>query len=116
MTLDYTLAKELKVAGFKQGSIDQERPHSWYDAGGDLSDWWTGDDGTYIPTLSELIEACGEELIAIQREYPESSDGKTWCAVREWYAYYPPEVERGEYGNSPEEAVARLWLAINKKS
>ena len=71
----------------------------------------------YIPTLSELIEACGDNLIAIKRDdllNPCDDKGK-WCAVKEWECYYPPEVTEGQYGSSPEEAVAALYLAINKK-
>ena len=55
-------------------------------------------------TLSELIEACGDRFHALK-------------------IYHEPEVEcmamprtgRTERGKTPEEAVARLWLAVNKK-
>lgn len=69
------------------------------------------------PTLSELIEACGDNLIAIQNRhllngFDEQFTTK-WCAVKEWEAYYPPEVSVGYYGSTPEEAVANLWLTLH---
>jgi hypothetical protein len=58
-----------------------------------------------IPTLSELIEKCVEEIWTLRQ------DGKgRWVAkthgLQEQYVPYSP---------TPEEAVARLWLALNKK-
>lgn len=57
-------------------------------------------DWLYEPTLSELIEACGGfcfELIKLPNEQ--------WCAKE--------SGNRGS-GSTPEEAVARLWLALRK--
>jgi hypothetical protein len=67
------------------------------------------------PPLSELIDACGDKLIALQR-HDESFDigFQGWEAVSEWEVYYPPEIVIGAYGKTPEEAVSRLWLLINK--
>ena len=54
------------------------------------------------PTLSELIEACGDSFHSL------SMDDKThWVA--NWRVY-------GESrGSTPEEAVAKLYIALNKK-
>jgi hypothetical protein len=55
------------------------------------------------PTLSELIEACGESFFALIR----APDNK-------WKAVARAEVSGGIFGDTPEEAVARLWRALNK--
>lgn len=106
--MNYELAKELKDAGFPQECHGYKI--------------FSSENLPYYPNLSELIEACGYKLRAIQREdyedelYDiETPNEKKWCAVKEWYEFYPPAVEIGEYGSTPEEAVARLWLTLNKK-
>lgn len=90
--MDYELAKELKDAGFRQ---DLERKPIWVR---DL-------DGTMLtlPTLSELIEACRGSFFRLTYAdgWEASSDsGGKWTYVG---------------GLTPEEAVAYLWLALNKK-
>jgi hypothetical protein len=56
----------------------------------------------YYPTLSELIEACGDQFFQLKR-----------CQSNQW------QVEaRGEWGtcgSTPSEAVAALWLALQEK-
>jgi hypothetical protein len=111
--MNYELAKELKDKGF---------PNS--------NDWKKGrvigvgvcmirDDGEdfdYVPTLSELIEACGECLSHIKR-YP-LEDCVYWWAVSHC-GHKEHEIGGNnleEQGKTPEEAVARLWLALNKKN
>lgn len=108
--MNYSLAKELKDAGFEQ-HLDQ------YD---DCNNWCVHTntfalrpeirESACAPTLSELIEACGKELKNLHHyngSYENTwvcnftTDGKTM----EWH---------GE-GHTPEEAVARLWLALNTK-
>lgn len=59
----------------------------------------------YIPTLSELIEACGDDFIALERSTASPSD---------WYAHgITGGTEDEGYGSNPEEAVTNLWLAQN---
>lgn len=58
-----------------------------------------------IPTLSELIEACGDWFIELSKE----PDG--WAATYDEDGNMPVMIE----GSTPEEAVARLWLSINNK-
>jgi hypothetical protein len=57
----------------------------------------------YVPTLEELISACGKRLSRIIQTEVQ------WIA----YADYPPRLH---VVNAPtiEEAVALLWLALNK--
>jgi len=60
------------------------------------------------PTLSELIEACGDGFGKLQQE------SSMWRF--RWYACDLVNEEGSlEKGSTPEEAVARLWLALNKK-
>lgn len=60
-----------------------------------------------MPTLSELIEVCGEDFQCLTR------------GIDKWMASFISD-ETNEYtvlsGATPEEAVARLWLAINNKT
>ena len=93
--MNYELAKELKDAGFPAPKYFVET---------------FSEDKTYIPTLSELISAI---------KIPEPEIGfftlafihTEWVAGYEKYEAFHPEA----VGATPEEAVARLWLALNKK-
>jgi len=93
--ISYELAKQLKEAGFPQdGDIEQWENH------GDNSG-----DGVFKPTLSELIEACGDEFESLSL-----------------HPYYDGDIYMvfgrntlGFNGSTPEEAVANLYLALNKK-
>jgi len=73
-----------------------------------------------IPTLSELIEACGEGFSELVRS-------NNYITKPMWLAYPSEEAFNKsdndcvldccgyEIGSTPEEAVTNLWLAINKK-
>lgn len=97
------LAKQLKDAGFPQ----PPKPPPEY-----ASLAWHGD--VYIPTLSELIEACGELPIIFK------SGGRWFAATWEGKFFGDHYIDgRLEYNlqesDTPEEAVAHLWLELNKK-
>jgi hypothetical protein len=115
--IDYELAKKLGEAGFPQGTL-------WYYIGEhkelETQDHWKTVEWEWgncreweeivsisAPTLSELIEACGKEFESL---------GKLEEKGYEWYTETwgrNGEYER-IYGSTPEEAVARLWLALNQ--
>lgn len=62
----------------------------------------------YFPTLSELIEACGDRFVILRNR------GQVWLASN------CTEIDDDQKcsivsANSPEEAVAYLWLILNKK-
>jgi len=84
--MTHELAKELKDAGFPQREGR----------------------GVKHPTLSELIEACGDKFYGLHR-----------MVNGEWLAFmYDIEDSTRQVetiGSMPEEAVAHLWLALNKK-
>lgn len=96
--MNYKLAKKLKDAGFPQES--QVSPSICDE--GSLRNY--NIEPCFYPTLSELIEACGDEIVLVKFK-----EDNTWCAGTniDYYA----DVE----GETPEEAVATLWLELNKK-
>lgn len=59
-----------------------------------------------IPTLSELIEACGDEFRNLTQEY-----GRWHTNFIQGHDYDYGETE----GSTPEEAVANLYLALHEK-
>jgi predicted nucleic acid-binding Zn ribbon protein len=99
--MDYTLAKKLKDAGFVQKGK------------GYIERWdFAQDEPLYIPTLSELIDACGERFEELNKIghgiKPKWNAASYSCEECGWDGM---EVGRGL---TKEEAVANLWLAINK--
>lgn len=134
--LSYELSKKLKDAGFPQEYAKSIPLMDFaYDEGEELhmlhkdndTYLWTGNNYTTIakdysdnalmevqrdfikcPTLSELIEACGPffyQLINIGSEF-----GYHWGAT-----YRSMIKELKSEGSTPEEAVANLYLALNKE-
>src|SRR6187549_1540843 len=99
--LSYELAKELKDAGFPQTN-----GHLIFKSGITLADSgkkWS-DNSACLPTLSELIEACGKEFNSL-----------FLLGNGNWVAHDNSEEEPPVYGALPEEAVAKLWLALHGK-
>ena len=101
--MTYEICKQLKDAGFPQGIPD------CYTFEGD---WIPEEERRYVPTLSELIEACGNEFGSLSRwggfrKFTPLSD--------EWVCW---KVNGDGYdscgGKTPEEAVVKLWLELNK--
>lgn len=98
--ISYELANELKEAGFPQN-------HECID-GKELGAGVTGAClcTPRIPTLSELIEACDWKFAALYA--PDKTDeGGYQCWVAD--SRFPEDG----VGSTAEEAVARLWLALN---
>ena len=125
--MTYELAKELEEAGFPQNigvgdsffglpisitrmRINDAHPvtvHLGNIEGYDISK----DVDCKIPTLSELIAACGEGFGALARN---GQFIKYTVLSTQFVAWGREKVYQGG-GVTPEEAVARLWLAIKKK-
>lgn len=112
--MNYELAKKLKDAGFPQGDWGcQGKYWSNYDGGNSLTEpgiidaseanFGFMEDLYRIPTLSELIEACGKcnfILADVDTHWNASGySGSTYHIIQ---------------AVTPEEAVANLWLAFNK--
>jgi hypothetical protein len=85
--MTYELAKQLKDAGFLQPKYSDK-------------DWDTYE--RMFPNLSELIEACGDGYFLL-----EHIRGNRWVAVKGL-------IPISEIGITLEEAVANLWLKLNK--
>ncbi len=137
--MNYELAKQLKDAGFPQhenllvGQADMngrnwiepkhlvmDEPELVESLGSEnckkraaycyTLDFLDSDEGkaltVYIPTLEQLIEACGDGYMVVHR-----GDDGLWdiCSKDA-----PVNFEDNQY-STPIEAVARLWLALNKR-
>ena len=121
--MDYNLAKELRDSGFKQDRngfmlIPHPKPFStcsrttksFYDGVVPESEQNIYGKDLYEPSLSELIEACGDDFCFTLEI---NLFDKKWYAY-DWDHQGHNYFYKGE-GSTPSEAVARLWLAINKK-
>jgi hypothetical protein len=100
--MNYELAKELKDAGFPQ-NLDGNttlsgKPLKFY---GKLGE-------PYCPTLEELLSACGQQFHSL---ISTGATGWDACEFKEPFADTLPLRINGP---TPNEAVARLWLALNK--
>lgn len=125
--MNYELAKELKDAGFPQdgkglyagniGPVNLESVSPGEVVG------FAHEDFSYVPTLSELVDAC-KPIKADDFGLVVSLDG--WLAYYNYIGYFEHHnkflfendtynVKAEGFGSTPEEAVARLWLALNKK-
>jgi hypothetical protein len=114
--ISYELAQQLKDAGFPKDGFEFQEAIPDVKVNEELS--ITGDPARWrnIPTLTELIEACK----------PEATDERYFqleMPMMGWIAYSGlPEkdgnadrVKSSGYCSTPEEAVAKLWLTLNKK-
>lgn len=117
--ITYTLAKKLKEAGFPQPEVP---------TGGHYNSWVIQNthgevyveikdkepvvirvfpgmcyarELVYIPALSELIEVCGDIKLFVSKSGESIADTSM--------GFIP------QMGKTPEEAVANLWMALNKK-
>lgn len=123
--MEYKLAKELKDAGFSfMTTTDDNKLYLAIFTTKDIVDFHGrqlvkfDDEWFYVPTLSELIEACGERN---DDERLGTGEFTLWSEEGVWEAgykrisndetYLHPEAQ----GKTPEEAVAKLWLELNKK-
>ena len=102
--MNYELAKALKDAGFPQALRNGGFYH--YEKGNEY----------YLPGLSELIEACGGKQIIIWEE------GDIWYATKYDKEYHyvsgnciDDTFYDAQHGKTPEEAVAKLYLALHAK-
>lgn len=70
------------------------------------------------PTLSELIEACGDQFSTLKICPTSTYNGMPIFPIHKWVATMPKEKEVFKNtmigGNTPEEAVANLYLTLHK--
>jgi hypothetical protein len=101
------LAKELNCAGFPNiRDVQHRQGREFLTPDGRISVYSLGEaaptEDWFLPTLSELITACGEKFFSISLYC-----GKWRCAASGYEGY-------DDLYSTPSEAVARLWLALNK--
>lgn len=119
--MTYELAKQLKEAGFPQGGEGKtvsKLKNIKTDLGGlkvKAQTHYTQPKYAYIPTLSELIEACGGDSITIRLQSYWSENDLMWQADTSGNFMVDAENHIAEVGSTPEEAVAKLWLELKKK-
>ncbi len=104
--ITYELAKELRDAGFPQETEfsitgnGEKRPNIYIRP--------SFESDIACPTLSELIEACGKDFWMLEKR--NLLEGTWWAGG---YASGGVGVKIvGKYASTPEEVVARLWLAL----
>lgn len=117
--ISYTLAKELKDAGFPQSDTTYTYEKGTWTHGYQHEDWtkfnrntdrWVEfpDATTACPSLSELIEAC----VKLDARFD-------LCCTHIGFNIYIGNGltgrKVGDVYKTPEEAVAKLWLALNNK-
>lgn len=120
--ITYELAKELKDAGFPTPSTgqiitDADMARGWHfkSIPNDPGEWY------YEPSLSELIEVCGEDFDRLEHEKDSAFLQGEHIKRNRFRADGYVQVEKNHWstmsylGSTPEEAVAKLWLALNKK-
>ena len=117
--IDYKLAKQLKDTGWPQG-LDYGQ-YCWLDTTNLPFKCMVDDEFTKptagnfykIPTLLDLIEACGEWFLCLIR-MPDN----TWRTnINRPTANIVKTIINGSdyiVGDTPEEAIAKLWLKINE--
>jgi len=103
--MDYSLAKALKDAGFPQDGKN-------YETYTDINDS-TLVERIVHPSLSELIEACPKQMGAATFVLGSANKGQAWVAC--YFDFGTNRcAELNETGHTPDEAVARLWLALRR--
>ena len=101
--MNYALAKKLKDAGYPQPLIAYT--HMWKRDGSGVK--------AYCPDLEELIMKCGDDIESLFKVFKKDRSSKAedgmfggWEAIKDSDTWY--------WGETPKEAVANLWLEINK--
>lgn len=129
--LTYKQCKELKDAGFPQETLwyfildgylednkwNLETEEHWNTVDGEWGscrDMKADMDYVSAPTLSELIEACGEGFIGLDRtDYGWLATGNLPCSVKEGNTTTTINQLVKEVGKTPEEAVKNFYIAIH---
>lgn len=108
--MNYALAKKLKDAGFPQNGVGFG--YSIHPVTGDIIRHYTLTQPCEVkePTLSELIEACGNSTFGLafndeNHQWYSRKDNKM-SLVHEAAGFHG-------HGSTPDEAVANLWLILN---
>lgn len=88
---------KLKEAGFLQIGKGEFKYH-YYRSGENLAE----PPEVYVPTLDELIEDCPDHCGLQKDDFG-------------WVMYVKGMIDTDTISKTPKEAVAKLWLKVNKK-
>lgn len=120
--MNYETAKKLKEVGFIQRKWKYARHYipDKNEMGEQMIVLYenykgSGKDLVYIPSLEELIEACGDDIVLW---HYSAGHNEKWCAgkIKECSDNYLDDYpEPRTRGKTPLEAVAKLWLKLNDK-
>ena len=105
--MNYELAKKLEKAGFPQKRDEGGSQFDYIDIDGIRGNLDAPVD-YYVPSLEELIDACGDKFHALFVD--KTTEGIVFCA--DSFITVSAETLTGK---TPSEAVANLYLALNKK-
>ncbi len=102
--MNYELALKLKESGFPQTCKDDQVYFEGFTVN-------RSEKSVCCPTLSELIEACGDDLKTLYKFTDDiwEATGED-CTKDEWEKWDGLRAR----GSTPEEAVANLWLELQK--
>jgi hypothetical protein len=98
--LSYELAKQLKDAGFPLRELSRMSQTE------NMLDWPIDGAWYLVPTLDELVDACGEHFSSLAELCTDNSP-------RRWRACSDKECSVSGEGDTAIIAVARLWLALD---
>jgi hypothetical protein len=121
--MDYELAKELKDAGFPLN--EKRKLLGKYDKAyaPNSPDGVLNPDYEIVPTLEELIEACGfgfaalhraDDIASVPQVYPPTSDPRPFSFIARGRKSSDLSTFSTPMCKTPTEAAARLWLALNR--
>lgn len=111
--INYKLAKQLKEAGFPQDTYKEYSVKGYIAR---ATAMWLNQD-IYFPTLSELIEACGDRFKCLLSPSAHKMFG-SWMAVSVIGTIDKDGIWQGwsfHSGETDQEAVAMLYLSKNEK-
>lgn len=118
--MNYELAKKLKDAGFSQKRLNITGVyvgicrHGFYGfSEGRESCECEEPDTVHFPDLSELIKACGNHFQSLNHMLKDIIVGISGTGVSFWRATGGITAVENFNGETPEEAVANLWLKLN---
>ena len=99
--ISYKLAKQLKEAGYPIHDVWDESMYNGEPTEKDFKYQWDKISRNVSPTLSELIDACGMNLHSL---------------INQVNGFTAIDIQLKKFkGKTPEIAVAKLWLKLNKK-
>ncbi len=119
--MDYELAKQLKDAGFPRKGNDSNWICEHANPAINCSQMDICDSIYNPPTLFELIEACGDRFKCLIQddlfaEVPKLPNPKVMFHAEMWQRDKTIWMNTMFEGSTPEIAVAKLWLELNKNN